>query len=227
MRKTTMNQTISYYDKNAKEFCKSTKDADMSFCRDKFLYLLEKNNHIGIKESGKSKIHILDAGCGSGRDAKAFLDAGYQVTALDASKKICEEAEKSIKQEVLCIEFEELRFQQEFDGIWACASLLHVSYTEIDGVLKHFLDALKDEGILYASFKYGKGMRIDKDRLFYDYEETALENLMSNNCFLVEDIFLTQDVRKNREREQWINVLAKKKGAYVDYNVSCDMYTVG
>ena len=69
-------------------------------------------------------------------------------------------------------------------------------------------------------------MRIDKDRLFYDYEETALGNLMSNNCFLVEDIFLTQDVRKNREREQWINVLAKK-GAYVDYNVSCDMYTVG
>lgn len=206
-----MNQTISYYDKNAEEFCRATKDADMSFCRDRFLYLLERETHIGIEESDKSKIHILDAGCGSGRDAKAFLDAGYQVTALDASKKICEEAEKLIKQEVLCIRFEEVQFQQEFDGIWACASLLHVSYTEISEVLKRFWNALKENGIFYASFKYGKDIRTDKDRLFYDYEETALRNLMINNYFWVEDIFVTQDVRKGRENEQWINVLAKKK----------------
>lgn len=205
-----MNQTISYYDKNAEEFCRATKDADMSFCRDKFLYLLEQKNHIRIKESDKSKIHILDAGCGSGRDARAFLDAGYQVTALDASKKICEEAAKLIKQEALCIRFEEVQFQKEFDGIWACASLLHVSYAEINGVLKRFWDALKEDGIFYASFKYGEGMRIDKDRLFYDYKETALKNLMINNCFLVESIFVTQDVRKSKENEQWINVLAKK-----------------
>ena len=139
-----MNQTISYYDKNAEEFCRATKEADMSFCRDKFLHLLEQKNHIGIKQSDKSNIYILDAGCGSGRDAKAFLDAGYQVTALDASEKICEEAGKLLKQEVLCIEFKELQFQQKFNGIWACASLLHVSYTEIDGVLKRLWDALKD-----------------------------------------------------------------------------------
>lgn len=205
-----MNQTISYYDKNAEEFCRATKDADMSFCRDKFLRLLEQKNHIKRKESNKSKIHILDAGCGSGRDAKAFLETGYQVTALDASRKICEEAEKLIKQEVLCMRFDELQFRQKFDGIWACASLLHVSYTEISGVLKRFWDALKEDGIFYASLKYGKEMRIDEDRLFYDYEETALNNLMVNNCFLVEDIFVTQDVRKSKENEQWINVLARK-----------------
>lgn len=206
-----MNQTISYYNKNAEVFCCATKDADMSFCRDKFLQLLEQKNHIKIKESDKSKIHILDAGCGSGRDARVFLDAGYQVTALDGSKKICEEAEKLIKQEVLCIRFEELQFRQEFDGIWACASLLHVAYTEINEVLKRFWNALKEDGIFYASFKYGKSMRIDKGRLFYDYEETTLENLMINNHFLVENIFVTQDVRKSRENEQWINVLAKKR----------------
>lgn len=206
-----MNHTISYYNKNAEAFCLATKDADMSFCRDKFLHLLEQKNHIKTKESDKSKIHILDAGCGSGRDARIFLEAGYQVTALDGSKKMCEEAEKLIKQEVLCIRFEELQFRQEFDGIWACASLLHVAYTEINGVLKRFWNALKEEGILYASFKYGKGMRIDKGRLFYDYEENALKKLMINNRFVVENIFVTQDVRKGRENEQWINVLAKKQ----------------
>jgi len=191
-----MNHTISYYNKNAEAFCLATKDTDMSFCRDKFLHLLEQKNHIKTKESDKSKIHILDA--------------GYQVTALDGSKKMCEEAEKLIKQEVLCIRFEELQFRQEFDGIWGCASLLHVAYTEINGVLKRFWNALKEEGIFYASFKYGKGMRIDKGRLFYDYEENALKKLMINNRFLVENIFVTQDVRKDRENEQWINVLAKK-----------------
>ncbi len=68
---------ISTYDKNAEEFCCVTKDADMNFCRDKFLHLLEWKNNIGIKESDRFKTHILDAGCGSGRDTKAFLDAGY------------------------------------------------------------------------------------------------------------------------------------------------------
>ena len=155
-------------------------------------------------------MHILDAGCGSGRDAKAFLDAGYRVTALDASRGICKEAKKLIGQEVYCIKFEELQFQQEFDGIWACASLLHVSFAEINGVLKRLWDALKKDGVLYASFKYGEGIRTDNDRLFFNYEETTLNGLMINNGFLVEDIFLTQDVRKNREEERWINVLAKK-----------------
>ncbi len=205
-----MNPVISYYDKNAEEFCRATKDADMSFCRDKFLHLLEQRNYIKKSKNDKSKIHILDAGCGSGRDAKAFLDAGYQVTALDASRKMCEEAKKLIKQEVYCIKFEELQFQEEFNGIWACASLLHISFAEISGVLKRLWNALRENGVLYASFKYGEGIRTDKDRLFFNYEETALNNLMINNGYLIEDIFLTQDVRKSREGEQWINVLAKK-----------------
>lgn len=205
-----MSQTISYYDNNAEEFCHATKDADMGFCRDKFLQLLNKRQYISINENEKLQTHILDAGCGSGRDTRAFLDVGYQVTALDASRKICEEAEKLIKQKVFCVKFEEMQFQREFDGIWACASLLHIPYIEMSEVLKRFWNALKENGILYASFKYGENARIDKGRVFYDYEEIGLKNLMECNCFLVEDIFITRDVRKNRENEQWINVLATK-----------------
>lgn len=206
-----MNRTISYYDKHAEEFCRETKDADMRFCRDKFLNLLEQKNDIqDIKDRDRLNIHILDAGCGSGRDAKAFLDAGYQVTAMDASIKMCEEAEKQLNGQVLCLRFEELIFKQAFDGIWACASLLHVSYKEIDDVLKRLWNALKENGVLYASFKYGDGERVVKGRDFYDYKEVTLKNLMINNGFCIEDIFITQDVRKNREMERWINVLAGK-----------------
>ena len=133
-----MNQTISYYDKHAEEFCQETKDADMRFCRDKFLDFLERRNDMqNIKDNISLNMHILDAGCGSGRDAKAFLDAGYQVTAMDASTKMCEEAEKRLNKQVLCLSFEELIFEREFDGIWACASLLHVPYKDIDLSLIH------------------------------------------------------------------------------------------
>ena len=207
-----MNQTISYYDKHAEKFCRETKDADMSFCRDKFLNLLEQKNSIqNVGNNGRLNIHILDAGCGSARDAKAFLDAGYQVTAMDASIKICEEAEKLLNKQVLCLSFEELVFKQEFHGIWACASLLHVSYKEIDDVLKQLWNALKKDGILYASFKYGDGERVVKERFFYDYNEVTLKELMIKNGFYIEDIFMTQDVREDRKMERWINVLAGKE----------------
>ncbi len=206
-----MNRTISYYDKHAEEFCRETKDADMRFCRDKFLNLLEQKNDIqNIKDRDRLNIHILDAGCGSGRDTKAFLDAGCQVTAMDASIKMCEEAEKQLNRQVFCLRFEELIFKQAFDGIWACASLLHVSYKEIDDVLKRLFNALKENGVLYASFKYGDGKRVVKERFFYDYNEVTLKDLMVKNGFCIEDIFITQDVRKNREMERWINVLAGK-----------------
>lgn len=206
-----MNQTISYYDEHAEEFCKTTIDADMSLCRDRFLDYIERSISISTVENGnRTQLHILDAGCGSGRDAKAFMEAGYQVTAIDASAKVCEEAEKLLGQKVLCMSFEDMDFQEEFHGIWACASLLHISRENIDDVLKRLWFALKDDGVLYASFKYGEGERIANGRFFNDYQEDSLTELIIRNHFHIEELFLTQDVRQGREQEQWINVLVKK-----------------
>ncbi|MCI8528370.1 MAG: class I SAM-dependent methyltransferase [Lachnospiraceae bacterium] len=193
-----MNQTIAYYNQNAREFCDVTRNADMGFCRNKFLHHL------------KLGAHILDAGCGSGRDAKAFMDAGYVVTALDASTEICKEAEKFLGQRVMCMSFEEMDFCQEFDGIWACASLLHISKETIVQVLKRFRAALKENGILYASFKYGQGERREGERFFMDYQEAPLKELMEECCFYIVEIFVSQDVRQGRNAQWWVNVLARK-----------------
>lgn len=208
----TLNGTIAYYNRNAEAFCQATRDADMGFCRERFLRLVEQKRSIGDGVADeKWKIHILDAGCGSGRDGKAFSDAGYIVTAVDGSIKMCEEAEKLLRQKVFCIRLEELEFDREFDGIWACASLLHISYEEIRDVLKRLWNALKEEGIFYASFKYGEGKRVDGDRVFYDYREEQLKELMESSYFSIEDLFVTQDVREDRRNEKWVNVLAKKE----------------
>lgn len=193
-----MNQTISYYEEHAAEFCKSTLDADMSFCRNHFLKYLN------------SQSRILDAGCGSGRDSKVFADLGYCVTAMDASPKICEEAGKVLGQKVLCQSFEVLDMEKMFDGIWACASLLHVPSEKMPEVLHRLKRALKDEGILYASFKYGDGEMIKQGRNFSNYDEQTLKKLMQDAGFEILELFVTEDVREGRSGEKWVNVIGKK-----------------
>lgn len=55
---------------------------------------------------------------------KAFLDAGYQVTAIDGSAGCCKPAGDYIGQPVLCQTFEELDFDAAFDGVCpACCSM--------------------------------------------------------------------------------------------------------
>lgn len=194
-----MNRTISYYNKNAKEFCKNTVDVDMSFCRDKFLKYL------------KAGSTILDAGCGSGRDSVAFKQLGYHVTAMDASPEICKEAEKVLGQKVLCKTFEELDDENMYDGIWACASLLHIPKESMAEVLNRLKCALKDGGVLYASFKYGDEEKIVNGRFFNYYDEKSLRVLMEENGFEVLELFATQDVREDRHEEKWVNVVGVKR----------------
>ena len=194
-----MNQTISYYDKNAKEFCKNTIDVDMSFCQDKFLKYL------------KTGAAILDAGCGSGRDSVVFKQLGYHVTAMDASPEICKEAEKVLGQKVICKTFEELDDENVYDGIWACASLLQVPKVRMREVLYCLKCALKDDGILYASFKYGDEEKIVNGRFFSYYNERSLRVLMGKNGFEILELFVTQDVRMDRREEKWVNVVGVKK----------------
>ena len=110
-----MNSTINYYNNNAKEFCEGTLQADMSLCRNMFLKYMVANGH------------ILDAGCGSGRDSKAFQELGCAVSAFDASEEICRFATEYLGQEVQCRRFEDVTEENCYDGIWASASLLHVA----------------------------------------------------------------------------------------------------
>ena len=78
---------------------------------------------------------ILDAGCGSGRDALAFHRAGYRVTAFDASPEMCRMARQYTDLPVIQMTFQEMTWRSAFDGIWACASLLHVPQVELPDVL--------------------------------------------------------------------------------------------
>ena len=192
--------TIDYYNRFAEIFVKGTIDADLSELRDRFL------DHL------PDGAHILDLGCGSGRDVKAFLDKGYKVTAIDGSSACCKLAKETIGQDVLCMTFDELAFVQAFDGVWACASLLHVPYAELPGVFERIAETLKTDGILYASFKYGDFEGERNGRYFTDLTEERLMTLFKpTHCYEIIETFVTVDVRNDRDSVKWLNVIVRKQ----------------
>ncbi len=93
---------------------------------------------------------ILDIGCGSGRDSKYFAHKGYDVVAIDPSAKMCEQTRKFVQIPVYHMKAEDLCFSNEFDAVWACASLLHISKDMLEMVLRRIATALKGGGILYG-----------------------------------------------------------------------------
>lgn len=199
-------RTLSYYDENASAFCEGTRNEDMSEMRGRFQQYL------------KPGALILDAGCGSGRDSKAFMESGYRVVAMDGSKEMCRQASKYLGHEVQCRRFEEIDERNVYDGIWACASLLHVPYELLPKVIAKLVDSLVDGGVLYASFKYGEEEREAGGRYFTDLMEEgwkkvleeAEEEIKGSRLETVE-CFVTGDVREGRGEEKWLNVVGRKK----------------
>lgn len=196
------DQTTAYYTKQAEAFVRETQSVDMSALYERFLPHLP------------SGAHILDAGCGSGRDTRAFVDSGFMVTAFDASPAIAALAETYSEMPVAVKRFQEIDWCRHFDGIWACASLLHVSGAELPAVVRRLARALKPGGLLYASFKYGEGEQIRNGRHFTDLDETGLADLLRQTPELIEvETWVTGDVRPGRESERWLNTLLQTREA--------------
>lgn len=191
--------TIDYYNKNYDAFVKSTQNVDFSKTQNIFMDLLPQ------------KAHILDFGCGSGRDTKCFLEHGYQVDAVDGSTELCRIASAYTGIRVRHMIFQELDALEKYDGIWACASILHLNKAELLNVLKRMSRALKKAGIIYTSFKYGdfEGMR--NGRYFTDFTEKSFTVIIDEITSLsVEMQWITGDARSDRENEKWLNLILKK-----------------
>jgi SAM-dependent methyltransferase len=193
-------QSLDYYERNADTFFSETTGISMAEHWARFL--------ARVPAGGR----ILDAGCGSGRDAKHFLEQGYEVVAFDGSAEMARKASELLGREVLHLLFEDMQFHDEFDGVWACASLLHVPKAQLPEILQKFAVALKSGGVLYLSFKKGAGeRRKDDGRFFTDLDEGSFRKLLEKVPDLqVEKVWYTNDVRPDRAHEQWLNCLVKK-----------------
>ena len=189
--------TLNYYNSNAAVFSETTKNVDFSEVQQIFI------KHLLPDAS------ILDFGCGSGRDTKYFLDQGYHVTATDGSEVICKMATDYTGIQVKQMLFEKLDDRNQYDGIWACASILHLSREELPDKMHQ---ALKRNGIIYTSFKYGTFEGERNGRYFTYFTEEMFEEFARQISGLqIEKIWITEDVREGRGDERWLNILLRKE----------------
>ncbi len=194
------DSTVEYYNTNADTFLSETMTVDFSETQDIFLERLSQG------------ALILDFGCGSGRDALAFLKQGCRVEAVDGSAEMCRAAAALTGLPVRQMLFQELDASEKYDGIWACSSILHLPAEELENVLKKMKIALKKDGVIYTSFKYGTFQGERKGRYFTDFtEETFAEFIRKIKGLLIEKLWITADVRPGRENEKWLNILLRKQ----------------
>ena len=193
-------KTLDYYNQNADQFCKNTISVEFSATQNRFL------SHL------PAAAYILDFGCGSGRDTKAFLEQGYQVEAIDGSEELCKLASQYTGIQVRHMLFQELSAVSEYDGIWACSSILHLPLEELSEVFYKMTKALKSNGIIYTSFKYGTFSGERNGRYFTDMtEETFADFISKIENLQVEEEWITSDVRPGRSEEKWLNLILRKK----------------
>lgn len=188
-----------YYRQNAEPFFSSTVEVDMTPLHERFLATLPAG------------ARILDAGCGSGRDAKAFAERGYAVTAFDASPELARLASAHCGFDVATRTFDDVDEVDAYDGIWCCASLLHVPRAVLEPTMARLWRALRPGGTLYASFKQGRGERDHEGRRFTDLEEEELRGLLQGMPGIdAVETWVTRDQRPQRQ-EHWVNALARRQ----------------
>lgn len=189
--------SLDFYETNAKSYCESTVDLDMRALRQRFTQ--------GLAPNAK----VLDAGCGSGRDSLAFSGQGYRVKAFDASSEMARRASGHTGLSVLQLSFAEMPWADEFDGVWACSSLVHLSLEEFRQTLDNLARALKNGGQFYTSLKQGHGAYTDAaGRTFNRYQVAEAQNRLATAGLATRACWLTPGARDSEDT--WINLLAVK-----------------
>lgn len=193
------NQTLDYYDQNASSFVFDTVFVDFGKTQDRFLDRLQEGNL------------ILDFGCGSGRDTKYFLKRGFRVEATDGAEELCKIASEYTGIAVKKMLFQELEELEKYDGIWACSSILHLPKDELKLVFGKMTRAIKENGIIYTSFKYGDFEGVRNGRYFTDFTMESFSDFMKEIYGIqIDEFWITGDVRGGRGEEKWLNLILRK-----------------
>ena len=191
--------TLEYYNSKAKDFVSDTVAVAFTEIQDIFLEYIPVGGN------------ILDFGCGSGRDTKYFISKGYDVDAIDGSEELCKIASEYAGIQVKQMLFQELNVSEEYDGVWACASILHVEKAKLPDVMKKMASATKKGGVVYSSFKYGDFVGVRNGRFFtYLTEESFGELLRKVPELVIEKLWISADVRAERGEERWLNIMLRK-----------------
>ena len=183
-----MNKTIQTYSQIYQAYAdRNTLNENIKPLLNKFIKLLK----------GKK---IIDVGCANGRDSCYFYSQGYNVTGIDLSPEFIKLAEESCpKVKFKLMDMRALKFKpNSFDGMWACASFLHIPKKEALQTLIGFRKVIKTSGVLFLSVMEGdfEGYRKHDqlkwgDRYFSHYKTIELEKLFVDAGFDVIELIKT------------------------------------
>lgn len=191
------NRDIAFYEAHARDYAASTFEIDLRSIQDKFL--------TRVRSGGL----ILDVGSGSGRDTLAFLQRGFRVEAIEPSPALAKLSHKVTGVKPRSIRVQDLTDVGRFDGIWACASLVHVPPEELPEALSRMVRSALPSAPIYLTFKYGHGTRIAADgRPYTDLTETELERLLKDfRAVGVAEQWLSQGPETTIGRDLWVNAI--------------------
>lgn len=108
--------------------------------------------------------------------------------------------------------FNELTQVEKYEGIWACSSILHLPLNELAEIMRKMVTALKDNGIIYTSFKYGTFAGERNGRYFTDMTENTFADFIKQiENIRIEEMLITSDIRPKRGEEKWLNLILRKR----------------
>lgn len=192
-----MNMTIDYYNSHADDYFRNTVDADLDASRKRFAAYLTPG------------ARIIDFGCGSGRDVLAFSKMGFNAEGLDASDELVKLASENLGVEVAVGDMASCIADEPYDGIWCCASLMHLDEEECRIFFSNLQHNLKPGGVLYMSVKSGIETGIDEaGRYLRDFtEDDICELVIIVPGLQIKELWYTED-SLNRNGFRWLNVIA-------------------
>ena len=194
-------RAVGYYSTNAIEYCEETSKFEVGDLYKPFLEHLSRGGH------------ILDLGCGSGRDSNAFREMGYVVTSVDGSPEIATWASAFTGYPVAVKSFQEIDYQEEYDGVWASASLLHCHQDQLQDVILRIVESLKKEAVAYMSFKWGESPSIDdRGRHFTNQTAQSLKQLLVNvgNTEILK--IWDSEMMLRDQPQKWVYAIIRKVG---------------
>lgn len=195
-----MRSTIDYYNRIADSYYWTTVGIDMSKLRNAFAAYLP------------AEARVIDLGCGSGRDVMAFGDMGHEASGLDASKELVELAKERLEVKASVGDMVTWRASEPYDGIWCCASLIHLNEEEKKRFFGNLQYNLKPGGVIYISVKEGIETGTDEEGVYTSNctAEELKSFLNGAGCEILETV-VTEDAM-GRPGVKWLNVIAKKRG---------------
>lgn len=149
---------------------------------------------------------ILDLGCGSGRDSNHFRHHGYLVTSIDNSQYAKQFANDKYNIEVKLVDIQ-TGINGSYDGIWSCASLVHMNKQQLLTTLELLKNNLNVQGIIYISLKYGDGYIESNNQRYYLYTKDLITDLTHIGYKLA-----AFKITKNENpMDSWIEFILRKK----------------